>query len=148
MDGSAWLNSIRTRDGFSLSSIAGVKEDRMPTHDHHLSLQIFIDPSAANDLLSITLCARCHRLAERNVLIKKEPGGALIVATHKLAPLLCDVCSQGLRVHYERVPRMAPAESQFIGHLRQHYRGIGLSKCSYECRINGILQPQPVQNGL
>ena len=88
----AITKSIRKRDGYRCQHCGAIEKDA-PHHIHHIiPFRKFDHPEEANNPLNlVTLCPRCHRLAEQAVQIQNgvSATGYLLV---NLAPffLMCD----------------------------------------------------------
>lgn len=129
--------AVRRRDGYRCRLCGRPEEGRQHDVHHKVPFRLFrgpdgqIDRRRANALDNlVTLCAECHRLAERNVRVRSGLAGLAYALGH-LAPLflMCDpndlgttiepvgsaVFSQPTVVIYDRVPA-----------------GIGFSQTLYE----------------
>ncbi|MDZ4122013.1 MAG: DEAD/DEAH box helicase, partial [Candidatus Cloacimonadaceae bacterium] len=92
---------IRQRDGFSCQH-CGVKENARAHDVHHkIPFRKFPDAETANRPENlITLCGRCHRLAEQNVMIQSGLA-AVAYLIGNLAPLFVMCERKDIGVHSE-----------------------------------------------
>lgn len=132
--GKAWpklAESIRARDGYRCAN-CGAKEQGRAWHVHHkIPLRNFSDIEEANAPQNlITLCPRCHHLAEQRVRVQSGIAG-LGYLINNLAPLfvMCDPRDLGL--HYEGESEMEDG-APVIALYDMIPGGIGLSKKLYE----------------
>jgi DEAD/DEAH box helicase domain-containing protein len=132
--GKSWpkiRESIRARDGYACAS-CGSKENGKAFDVHHkVPFRKFADAEAANhpDNL-ITLCPRCHHLAEQRVRIQSGMSG-LAFLLWNLAPffVMCDPSNLGM--HSEIDSDLAEG-NPIIALFDMIPGGIGLSKKIYQ----------------
>jgi DEAD/DEAH box helicase domain-containing protein len=109
--GKGWrklTEAIRMRDAYRCVN-CGAKENGRAWDVHHkVPLRMFKDILAANDPQNlVTLCPRCHHLAEQRVQVQSGIAG-LGYLIHNLAPFFVMCASTDLGLHFE-------AESELCG---------------------------------
>lgn len=132
--GKEWIalkDAVRARDGHSCQHCGAVETDIAFDVHHRVPFRKFEDPITANhpDNL-ITLCARCHRLAEQQVHIQSglAATGYLLL---NIAPffLMCD--EKDIGIHTEDDSPLGSGSPVIIIYDRVP-GGIGLSKKLYD----------------
>lgn len=123
--------TIRERDNFRCASCSQPEEDKAFEVHHIIPFRKFLNAEAANDPGNlITLCPRCHHLAEQRVRIQSGIAG-LAYLLWNLAPffVMCDPSNLGM--HSEIDSELANGDP-IIALFDMIPGGIGLSKKIYQ----------------
>jgi len=132
--GKAWNKlcaAIRERDGYRCASCGAKENDRAWDVHHKVPFRKFNSALQANDPANlITLCPRCHHLAEQRVRVQSGIAG-LAYLIHNLAPFFVMSDPSDLGLHFEPESDLANG-APVIALYDMVPGGIGLSKKLYE----------------
>ena len=139
-------DEVRERDEHTCQNCGLPEDGRAHDVHHRIPFRTFARREDANQLGNlVTLCPKCHRLAESMVRVRSGLGGLSFLLRH-VAPLhlMCD--THNLGVHYD--PKADFAQGQPAIALYDNFQdGIGLSQKLYEIHNELMRQALEVVQG-